>query len=478
MQSIRGAFLKIPSKALIAALMLADVTASFETTMIFAALKTLLQEFHDPAMVGWLISGYMLIAASAAAICGRLGDIYGRRRMLLIVLFVALLGSLVSAFSTTLPGLIAGRCMQGLAGAILPLSFGLLRQHLPREHTSTAIGLVSASNGFGAAAGLVVGGYLIDHFSWHWLFFASAAMCMLSMLCVRRYIPAAVAAGGTARVDWLGGVLFVPGLVLLMLGIQRISGPSGLDPMAAVWILAAVAVLWIWLRHELNLSDPLIDVRLLTQRRILLGNAGVAMLGIGTFQLTQVSSLLFQQPQWTGIGLGLTAMVAGFAKLPSHIFGMLGSATSGYLCNRTEPGRVIALGAGMVTAGWLLLIPFHAELWQVVVLVLVICTGMAIANVAVSNVIVAAAPPTRVSESAGLNAVVRSVGMGIGAQLVMMMLATSTVTGDGGLGTFPSREAFLLTFGAIAVTGGVLMLIGFMMPARTPAASGSMVTDP
>src|SRR3546814_12221395 len=115
---------------LIAALWIAEVTGSFETAMILAALKRLIEDFGNPAMVGWLITGYLIVGAAIAAVVGRLRDLFGRRRILNAVLLLGPAGSLISALSGHVAILLTGRLLQRVTGAILPLCIGLLPEHL------------------------------------------------------------------------------------------------------------------------------------------------------------------------------------------------------------------------------------------------------------------------------------------------------------------------------------------------------------
>src|SRR3546814_57960 len=124
---------------LIAALWIAEVTGSFETAMILAALKRLIEDFGNPAMVGWLITGYLIVGAAIAAVVGRLGDLFGRRRILIAVLLIGAAGSLISALSGNFAILLTGRLMQGVTGAILPLCIGLVHENLGQERAPTGI---------------------------------------------------------------------------------------------------------------------------------------------------------------------------------------------------------------------------------------------------------------------------------------------------------------------------------------------------
>ncbi|MET0374265.1 MAG: MFS transporter, partial [Rhizorhabdus sp.] len=209
---------------LIFALWVAEITGSFETAMIYAALKALIADFKDPVLVGWLVTTYLLIGAGAAAMAGRLGDIYGRRRVLMILLAVGVIGSLMSAFSINYAMLLAGRALQGLTGAILPLTIGLVRENMPKERVPMGIGLMISGASAGTAAGLVIGGLIVDSLSWHGVFMASAAFAAVSFILTFALVPQSTPKSRDAPLDWLGGILFVPATLSLLLAIS--NGPK------------------------------------------------------------------------------------------------------------------------------------------------------------------------------------------------------------------------------------------------------------
>ena len=209
--------------AVVGALWMAEITGSFETAMILAASRSLLADFGDPVLIGWLISGYLLIGAAVAAVAGRLGDILGRRQVLLILLAVGAAGSLISAVAPNYEVLLAGRLIQGLTGAILPLCIGLVRENLPPEKVSMGIGLMISGASAGTALGLVLGGWIVDNSSWHGVFFASALFCTTSFVLIYALLPRSPRLP-VGKIDWLSGVLFAPGILALLFYIS--NGPK------------------------------------------------------------------------------------------------------------------------------------------------------------------------------------------------------------------------------------------------------------
>ena len=203
--------------ALLAALWVAEMTSSFESAMILAALKVLVVQFGDAAAVGWLVTAFLIVGAAVSAVVGRLGDIYGRQRVLMAVLVIGMAGSLLSAASSSYGLVLAGRVMQGATTAILPLVIGLVRENLPPERVPAGIGLMISGASIGTAAGLILGGVIVDFASWHGIFLASASFCLVSLLLVRSFVPPSRRAVLSQPVDWWSGILFAPGVTLVLL---------------------------------------------------------------------------------------------------------------------------------------------------------------------------------------------------------------------------------------------------------------------
>src|SRR5437762_12314819 len=178
-----------PMKRILFALVLAEVVSATEATMIYGALRVLTRDLGDPVAVGWSITAFLLVAAGSAAVGARTGDQDGRRRALLVSLVLAGCGSVLSALSDGPFGVIAGRAIQGMAGAILPLCFGLVRQHMPAERVPFGVGVVAAAAFVSGGLGIVAGGVIVDHLSWAWIFIAGAGTAVVAWPAVRWLVP-------------------------------------------------------------------------------------------------------------------------------------------------------------------------------------------------------------------------------------------------------------------------------------------------
>lgn len=427
--------------AVVGALWMAEITGSFETAMILAASRSLLADFGDPVLIGWLISGYLLIGAAVAAVAGRLGDILGRRQVLLILLAVGAAGSLISAVAPNYEILLAGRLIQGLTGAILPLCIGLVRENLPPEKVSMGIGLMISGASAGTALGLVLGGWIVDNSSWHGVFFASALFCATSFVLIYALLPRSPRLP-VGKIDWLSGILFAPGILALLFYISNGPKTGWFEPANIGALLLALALLTWWLRRSLTSDDPLIDIRLFRDRNISIANIITGLTAMSTLQITLVFSIMLQAPRWTLVGLGATATVAGLAKLPSNIGSLFAGPLSGWITYRGGGRMAMIVGGLLTVAGWTLAYFFHDTIVQVIVALCVISFGTTMFFAVGPTILAYAAPPERTSETTGVMTVVRQAFLGIGAQVVAVLLASDQVTSPETGERYPTPAAF------------------------------------
>lgn len=447
---------------LIGALWIAELTGSFETAMILAALKKLIEEFGDPALVGWLITGYLIVGAAIAAVVGRLGDMYGRRQTLVTVLAIGAIGSLISALSENFGVLLAGRLMQGVTGAILPLSIGLVHENLGKDRAPMAIGLMISGASIGTAAGLIVGGMIVDQFNWHGIFFASALLCSVSAVSIICFVPKSVRQLAGPAVDWISGLAFAPGVALVLIYFS-----TGKDwGWTSSWSLGTLAlglalIAW-WLYRSLSSANPLIAVRSFGNRTIAIGGAVTALVSMSTLQISVFFSLLLQAPKWTVAGLGLTATMAGLAKLPSNISSVFAGPLGGWLAGRGGGRNALVIGGLITTTGWVLALLDTSSFTIVVAELIVISFGATMLFSVAPTIIAHASPPGRISEISGMLTVIRQLFLGIGAQMVTTLLAVDVV--NKGTETYPSPYAYQLTIIAIIALCGLAILVAFALP--------------
>lgn len=449
---------------LLMALCVAESTVTFETSMIFAALPKLIRTFGDPFMAGQLVAIHPLIAASTAPVVGRLGDLRGRKPMIMILLGLALIGSIISAVSENFVLILIGRAMQGLSVTVLSLGIGVLRENLDMERLPMSIGFLTTAQGVGAASGLIFGGMIVDHFNWHWLFVASSALIAVSTLMSWIWLPERKVARSPIRIDWIEALLPIPAIASVMVAI----GLTKSHPVISTPVLATAAfglfTFAIWARRALRAHKPFIDLRLFAIRDFAVSNASTLLLAAGTMQIVYIMSSYIQSPLWTGVGLGLSATAAGLAKLPSHMITVTAGPVVSWQARRFGHRSAVVTSCLVGLAGWLYAITLPGQLLEIVVLLTIASYGTTMVVTAVTNSIVDTVPEERTSEAIGTMLVIRGFGLAVGAQLIAVSLSLYTVRSPDGGALFPTADSYRLTMGWIAAATFLAMAIAMLLP--------------
>lgn len=442
-----------PYMGLLIILWVAEATSAFEASMIYAAQRYINEDFGDVALLGLLYSSYLIVGAAAAALVGRMGDVFGRRRLLLIVVAFGIAGSLICALSTgNANTLLAGRIMQGLTGAILALAVGLVRENMPAHMVPMGIGLMISGASLGTAGGLVIGGLIADNFDWNGIFIASTIFGIVSLIGVLWVVPKSPRQPNVAGIDWFSGILFAPGIMLVIYYFSTIAKLGLFHEAGLIALGTGFALLAYWLWRSLRVAVPLLDIRLFRNRSVLVANGVTALVALSSLQINLVFQTLLQSPVWTGIGLGATATLAGTAKLPSNILSTFAGPMSGWITGRGGGRSAMLWGGIIATTGWVLALFLHETILQVIFVLCVISFGTTILFAVGPTILAGAVPQEKTSEVSGMLSVTRGVFAGIGAMMVTVLLATTVVQDSAGRAEYATSQSYQLA---------VLVVIGF-----------------
>lgn len=464
----------VPSfELLLTILVLAELTCAMETNMMFVAMATLYRIYGNPFHVGWLITGFSLTAAASAAICGRLGDIYGRTSVLAVVLAISAMGSILSASTDHLGTIIAGRAIQGVSMAILPLAYGILKEAAPAKRVMSGVGILGATYTVGGGAAGLLGGILVDAGQWQTIFWVGAGLALATLVGIAGWLPRSARSDAARKLDVIGGALFAPAIGAILLSFA-LSQQKGWTAGNIALLLAGLVTGLIWMRYELRHKNPLIDVRLLCRRQIALTNVCVFFTALGPMLSPLILLPLLQQPIWTGVGLGVSAAVAASIKIPGNVVGGVLSAWASSRAERWGIRQIVLVGTLLTMVGWAIILFKHDSVfWIGVTFALILAPGMIIIAACTPGLIMEAAPPDRISEATGLMQVVRSLGYTIGSQLLAFILGSSTVRSTKIAGEYPAEAAYLASFGLAIVCAAIAMcaIAGIGTRARRAARS-------
>ncbi len=438
-----------------------------------AAAYALLQSLVAPALleiqqdlgtstagVAWVLTAYLLSASVVTPIAGRFGDMFGKKRVLVIVLVVLAVGTAVAAVATTLPVMVLGRVIQGAGGAIFPLAFAIIRDEFPRERVPHGIALISAIMGIGGGLGIVLAGPIVAHLSYHWLFWFPLIAVVIAAIGTVFYVPESpVRTPG--RVDWLGATLLSGWLIALLVGVSQGGSWGWTSPRVLGLFAVAAVLLAVWVYAELRIAQPLVDMRMMRLRGVWTTNLAAFVFGFGMFSSFILVPQFVEQPTSTGYGFGASITQAGLYMLPATAAMLLAGPVSGRLSSTVGSRVPLILGSIVSCAAFALLAVAHDSGWQIYLAMAVMGTGIGLAFASMANLIVEAVPASQTGVATGMNTIVRTIGGAIGSQVAAgIVAATATASG------VPSERGFTLAFAASAIALAVGVVVAFAVPRR------------
>ncbi len=439
-------------------------------SLVVPALPTLQAALHtSQSSIAWILTAYLLSASVATPVLGRLGDMFGKEHMLVVVLAALSAGSLVAALTSSIGIMIAARVLQGLGGAVFPLAFGIIRDEFPRERVPGAIGGISTLLGVGSGLGIVLAGPIVDHLNYHWLFWIPLVMTAIATVATFLFVPESPVKTPGA-VNLTAAVLLSAWLVALLLGVSEGAAWGWSSARIVGLFFAAVVLFAAWISVELRARVPLVDVRLMRTPVVWWTNISALMFGFGMYSMMVVLPEFMEAPRAAGYGFAASVTGAGLAMLPATaamiVVGMaIGPITA------AVGSKLPLIGGGLVGgAAFAFLAAAHTAEWQVYVTMALAGLGMGLAFSAMTNLIVDAVPSTHTGVATGMNANIRTVGGAIGSQVV-----TSVITAGVAAGALPHEHGYVLSFlvlsaGMIAAAVAALLVPNVHSRVGVPAA--------
>jgi EmrB/QacA subfamily drug resistance transporter len=454
------------ARILVAVLAFSSILVSLMQTVLVPLLGQLPELFHTSASnASWAVTSTLLVAAIATPISGRLGDMYGKRRVLLACMGLLTFGSILIACTSQIGLVVLGRSLQGAASSILPLSIAILREELPKERVPGAVALISASLGVGSSLGLPVSAIVAQNFDWHWIFVGTAVLGGLAFVAVVLVVPESqIRTPG--RFDVVGAASLSVGLFFLLLVVSKGESWGWRSDSVIVLTIAGVLILIAWVKYESTRSQPLVDIRVSSRRPVLLTNLASVLTGFALLATSLVLPQLLQAPRSTGYGLGQTMIHAGLCLAPSGLVQILWSPVSGRIVRRYGGRVAMTLGLCTLALGFTVGLLTLTNIWDVIIVSIINGVGTGLAFAAMPVLIMAAVPVGESAAANGLNTLSRAVGASVSSAVVGVVLATLTVTV--GAQTFPSHNAFKIAL-LIGLAGAVVGIgLALLIPKPPP----------
>lgn len=454
----------MPSQgAIIAVLATAGLCSSFMFTLmvpIQSKLPELLNASREDT--AWVVTSTLLAAAVITPISGRLGDMYGKRRIVLVLVAVMVVGSVIAALSPGIIGIIVGRTLQGAIVGVVPLGISIMRDVLHEDRVDSAIAFMSATLGVGGALGLPISALITERSDWHFLFWMAAGLGVVVFALVIWIVPVSVLRTA-GRFDFIGAAGLAVGLIGILLAISRGNEWGWGSPVILALGLGGLAVLVLWGWFELRIDAPLLDLRVAARPAVLLTNIASVAMGFSLFASNVVYPQMLELPVATGAGFGLSLLVASLIVMPSGLVMMVLSPIAGRIASRTGPKLLLLLGAISLIAAYGFTLLFSSEVWHILVANILIGAGIGFGYASMPMLIMRSVPQSETGASNGLNALFRSLGTSTAAAVIGAVLASSAVDFNGV--PVPTTQGFTLSL----ILGGAAALIALVVALFIPA---------
>jgi len=462
-------------RAAVAVLSLAGIVVALMQTVIVPLIPQLPHLLHArPEHATWALTITLLVGAVITPIGGRLGDMYGKRRMLLASMGAVTVGSAVCAVSSSLPPFLLGRGLQGLGFGTIALGISAMRDIVPTRRLGSSVGAMSASLGIGGALGLPLAAVIAEFIGWHILFWLCAIAAALAGAGIARTVPESTQRAG-GRFDFLGALGLAAVLTCLLLPLSMGATWGWGSPPTVGLLIAFVLIAVAWGAHELRRAAPLIDLRLATGRPVLLTNIASIATGFAFYSMQIMPIQLLMAPTSSELGLGYQMAVAALVLAPSGILMFLFSRVSSWLTERYGPRIALAIGGGGLGLGYaVFLLPLATDVpftwWLMLISSGISGAGLGTAYAAMPALIMRAVPIAQTGEANGVNALMRVIGTSTSAALVGTILTWSMVTvlGTNGQPTRVPDVAGYLTAAIISLAACVAAaLVALAIPAQS-----------
>jgi EmrB/QacA subfamily drug resistance transporter len=450
-------------------LLLGTIAYALLQSLVTPVLPTIQHDLHTSQnTVTWVLTAYLLSASIFTPILGRVGDMVGKERMLVATLVALGVGSTLAGLSHSIGLLIFARAVQGIGGAVLPLSFGIIRDEFPGARIAGAIGIIAAMAAVGGGAGIVLAGPIVKHLNYHWLFWIPLVIIVIAAVCAQLFVPESpVRTPG--RISWSAAVLLSGWLVALLVAASEAPGWGWGSPKVIGLMVLAMAIGAAWVYVELHSREPLIDMQMMRVPAVWTNNLVAFMFGMGMYSVMAFLPEFLQTPKSAGYGFGASIIQSGLFLLPLTVTMFICGLLSGKIAAAIGSKSAVIIGSIASTCAYLILAFANGQAWEIYAASTLLGVGLGLAFSAMSNLIVQAVPPAQTGVASGMNANIRTIGGAIGAA-VMSSIVASQVLRDG----FPTKSGYTDGFVFLAAMTVIAVIAAIFIPTE-PGPGGDPV---
>lgn len=487
--------------------------AMYAETMLIPAIPDIIKDFQvSYSMSSWILTAYLVTGAVTTPIAGKLSDIYGKKKVLLIIMIIYAVGVFIGGFATNIYFLLSIRAIQGIGMSMFPIAFGIIRDQFPREKISIGQGVISSMFAAGAAIGLSIGAFIVQFFGWHATFFTIIPISILLLIVIWRFVhlderesnkyqwsvnqsptenvrsesSSLQAKKGSnrpdRRIDIKGAISLAAAIISFLLVLTLIetssnnintdlpstSSSSTSSSMYQIGAFFAIAIIsfMVFVQIERKEKNPLVDLKLVLNKAILPANLIILIVGLSNFMVFQTIPILVRNPE--PLGFGADAISTGSILLPFALVFLIFGPTSGFIISKLGSLKPIIFGTIIITISFICLLLFHSTEIQVSINLGLLATGLSFAGVGAMNVIILATPGEYSGISLGIATLIRIIGSAIGPALaaMYMQMSQSILNINGIIRSFPSDMAFDMIFTTASVIAVVSIILAVLLRGR------------
>jgi EmrB/QacA subfamily drug resistance transporter len=427
--------------------------------IVLPLLPTIQHELHtSEATATWVLTSFLLSASVFTPILGRVGDMVGKKKILVVTLGLLAFGCVLAGLANTVELLIVARIIQGVGGAIVPLSFGIVRDEYPADRVASGVGLLAAVAAAGAGAGVILAGPIIDLLDFHWLFWLLLLVTAFCSVCALIVIPESTVRT-PGRVSAAGVTLLSLWLITLLLAISKSLTWGWGSPKVIGLIGVAVVSFVIWVFAESRSQQPLVDMTMMRNQAVWTNNLVAFLLGIGMFSVFTFIPEFVQTTSTTGYGFGASLVQSGLFLLPFTVTMFVVGVLAGRIINAIGSKSSVVIGLVIAFGAFSMLTFAHRDKWEIYLVTALLGVSMGLAYSAMSNLIVHAVPPAQTGVANGMNANIRTIGGAIGSVIVSSILASKLLASN-----VPAASRFTEAFGFLAGATLLAVVAGLLIP--------------
>jgi MFS family permease len=449
-------------------------------TMVLPAIPDFIRDFNiSYSTSSWILSSYLIAGAVMTPIAGKLSDIYGKKKILLIVMAVYSSGILAGGFANSIEFMLAARAAQGVGMSMFPIAFGIIRDVFPEKKLAVAQSVFSSTFSGGAVVGLLVGATIVQNFGWQATFFSIFPVAVVLALIITRFIrirklpielimKAAEESENAAKassIDLKGALALAATIISFLAGLTYLESSfesSGFE--AAVFFAAAAVSLAVFIAVEKRTDTPLIDFKLMTDKRLLPATIILMMVFLCMFMVYQTIPIMVTSPQ--PLGFGGDALVTASVQLPFMIVLLIGTIMSGFILNRIGNIRVTVIGTIISAIGFFTLLLFHSTEFMVSLTLAIISAGISFSITGGFNIVLVSTPIRMTGIALGMTLLLNLVGMSIGPSFAAIYQQMYQGSVEGVAGQFPTPDAYNLTFLTAALISGASVALALSLSRR------------